>query len=56
MSISPIGGIQMSIKYSEVGFRAFYHNFIAVPMKDSLKSVLQDFPGEDKAYFNVWIY
>ena len=51
MSISPIGGIQMSIKYSEVGFRAFYHNFIAVPMKDSLKSVLQDFPGEDKANY-----
>lgn len=41
----------MSIKYSEVGFRAFYHNFIAVPMKDSLKSVLQDFPGEDKANY-----
>ena len=22
------------MKYSEVGFRAFYHNFIVVPMKD----------------------
>ena len=37
------------MKYSEVGFRAFYHNFIVVPMKDSLKGVLKDFPGADKA-------
>lgn len=41
----------MSIKYSDVGFRAFYHNFIAVPIKDSLKLVLQDFPGADKANY-----
>ena len=41
----------MSIKYSEVGFRAFYHIFIAVPMKDSLKAGLQDFPGADKANY-----
>lgn len=41
----------MCIKYSEVGFRAFYHNFIAVPIKDSLKAVLQDFPGADKANY-----
>lgn len=37
------------MKCSEVGFRAFYHNFIAVPMKDNLKAVVQDFPGADKA-------
>ena len=37
------------MKYSEVGFRAFYHNFIVVPMKDSLKGILKDFPGADSA-------
>ena len=37
------------MKYSEVGVRAFYHNFIVVPMKDSLKGVLKDFPGADRA-------
>lgn len=41
----------MSIKYSEVGFRAFYHNFIAVPIKDDLKAVVQDFHGADKANY-----
>lgn len=39
----------MSMKCSEVGFRTFYHNFIAVPMKDNLKAGVQDFPGADKA-------
>lgn len=39
------------MKYSEVGFRAFYHNFIAVPLKDNLKSGLEDFPGVDKANY-----
>ena len=29
----------ISIKYSEVGFRAFYNNFIAVPIKDNLKEL-----------------
>lgn len=37
------------MKYSEVGFRAFYHNFIVVPMKDRLKGILKDFPGADSA-------
>lgn len=37
------------MKYSEVGFRAFYHNFIVVPMKDNLRDVLKDFPGADRA-------
>lgn len=41
----------MSMKYSEVGFRAFYHNFVAVPIKDNLKAVVKDFPGADKANY-----
>ena len=39
------------MKYSEVGFRAFYNKFIAVPMKDNLKSAVQDFPGASKANY-----
>lgn len=39
------------MKYSEVGFRAFYHNFIVVPIKDDLKAVVQDFHGADKANY-----
>lgn len=39
------------MKYSEVGFRAFYHNFVAVPIKDNLKEVVEDFPGADKANY-----
>lgn len=41
----------MGMKYSEVGFRAFYHNFVAVPIKDNLKEVVEDFPGADKANY-----
>ena len=41
----------MSMRYSEVGFRAFYHNFIAVPLKDNLKDLIEDFPGADKANY-----
>ena len=41
----------MSVKFSEVGFRAFYHNFIAVPIKDNLKVVVKDFHGADKANY-----
>ena len=37
------------MKFSEVGFRAFYHNFIVIPMKDNLRDVLKDFPGADRA-------
>lgn len=37
------------MKYSEVGFRAFYHNYIAVPMNDNFKALIKDFPGIDKA-------
>ena len=39
------------MKFNEVGFRAFYNNFIAVPMNDNLKSGLEDFPGVDKANY-----
>lgn len=41
----------MSMKYSEVGFRAFYHNFIAAPIKDNLKDLVKDFRGADKANY-----
>lgn len=41
----------MSMKYSEVGFRAFYNNFIAVPLKDNLKDLIKDFQGADKANY-----
>lgn len=37
------------MKYSEVGFRAFYHNFIVVPMKNNLKGILKYYPGADSA-------
>ena len=41
----------MGMKFSEVGFRAFYHNFVTVPIKDNLKAVVKDFPGADKANY-----
>lgn len=45
------------MKYSEVGFRALYHNFCAVPMKRNLKTVAKDFPGCDEAnYLLVYGY
>lgn len=37
------------MNYKETGFRPFYHHFIAIPVKDSLKTSLQDFPGADGA-------
>ncbi len=37
------------MKYSEVGFRAFYHNYVAVPLTENLKTVVRDFPGSAKA-------
>ena len=37
------------MKYKETGFRAFYHHFIAVPMKKNLMAVLKDFPGAQDA-------
>ena len=36
------------LKYNQVGFRTCYHNYIAVPMKANLKTVLKDFLGVDK--------
>lgn len=37
------------MKFNEVGFRAYYHKFIVVPMKDKLRSVIENFPAADKA-------
>lgn len=39
----------MKLKYSEVGFRAFYHHFILVPLNDRLRKAAEYFPGVDKA-------
>ncbi len=37
------------MKYSKTGFRSFYHNYVAVPMKDDFKNMLCDFPEAEKA-------
>ncbi len=37
------------MKYKDTGFRAFYHHFIAVPMKENLKAALKCFPGAKNA-------
>ena len=37
------------MKYKETGFRAFYRHFAVVPLKDSLKKLLKDLPGEADA-------
>lgn len=37
------------MKYSEVGFRAFYRSYVAVPLKENLKAVVENFPGADRA-------
>lgn len=37
------------MKYKETGFRAFYHHFIAIPMKENLRTVLEGFPGAEGA-------
>lgn len=39
------------MKYSEVGFRNFYHNYISVPITNNLKKVVKDFPGADNANY-----
>lgn len=39
----------MKLKYSEVGFRAFYHHFVLVPLNDRLRKTAAFFPGVDKA-------
>lgn len=33
------------MKYSETGFRAVYHNFCIFPLNESVKSVIEGFPG-----------
>ena len=37
--------------YKEAGFRAFYHNFVAIPIKDQLKPMLQYFPDFERANY-----
>jgi len=33
------------MKYTDLGFRAFYHQLVVVPLKDELKPCVKDFPG-----------
>ncbi|MEA4923506.1 MAG: SseB family protein [Eubacteriaceae bacterium] len=37
------------MKYSETGFRPFYHNFCVLPITENTKDSLKDFPGEEIA-------
>ena len=37
------------MKYSEVGFRAVYHNFIVIKNDENALRAITDFPGADKA-------
>ena len=37
------------MKYKDTGFRAFYHHFTAIPMKENLRKALKDFPGMSDA-------
>jgi len=37
------------MKYLETGFRLVYHNFCAIPLTDSLKRSMRDFPEIEKA-------
>lgn len=37
------------MNYKNAGFRAFYHHFIAIPLKEMLKTSVKDFSGVDKA-------
>lgn len=37
------------MKYTEVGFRAVYHNFALFPLTDATKNAIRDFPGEETA-------
>lgn len=37
------------MNYKENGFRPFYHHFVALPLKESLKKVLEGFPGAAEA-------
>ena len=37
------------MKYKDTGFRAFYHHFIAIPLKENFRVALKEFPGADKA-------
>ena len=37
------------MNYKENGFRPFYHHFVALPLKESLKKVLEGFPRAAEA-------
>lgn len=37
------------MNYKNAGFRAFYHHFTAIPLKEMLKISVKDFSGADKA-------
>ena len=37
------------MNYKNAGFRAFYHHFTAIPLKEKLKTSVKDFSGADKA-------
>lgn len=37
------------MKYKETGFRAFYHHFIAIPLKENIKTAIRDFPNAENA-------
>lgn len=37
------------MNYKNAGFRAFYHHFTAIPLKEMLKTSVKDFSGADKA-------
>ena len=39
------------MKFKDVGFRAFYHRFIAVPINESLKKLIENFPGSNEANY-----
>ncbi len=39
------------MNYKDAGFRPFYHHFVAVPIKDSLRPAIQDFPGAKAANY-----
>lgn len=41
------------MKYSEEGFRAFYHSFVAVPVTKNTRNTLKDFPNEDISNYIV---
>jgi hypothetical protein len=39
------------MKFKDVGFRGFYHRFIAVPANENLKKLIENFPGSNEANY-----